>query len=162
MVQLVDSFNLATDIELLGGLVQVLDGRVLGVTTENQLTLLSPEIGEKKEDVSQTEARNIDLSILKIFVCNAFGPDSLIGTVDVINGQNGQVAVITEVTQSDPSTRLELVLVDHLLANIEGNGHGEDIAIRKTAVLTNARDNALVFDFCLGGGFCPLCGIAVL
>lgn len=47
MVELVDSLDLTTNVELLGGLVQVLDGRVLGVTTEDELTLLSPKSGEK-------------------------------------------------------------------------------------------------------------------
>lgn len=45
VVQLVDSLDLATNVELLGGLVQELDGRVLGVTTEDELTLLGPESG---------------------------------------------------------------------------------------------------------------------
>lgn len=43
MVQLVDSFNLTTNVELLSGLVQVLDGGVLRVTTEDELALLGPK-----------------------------------------------------------------------------------------------------------------------
>lgn len=42
MVQLVDSLNLSTNVELLDGLVQVLDSRVLGITTEDKLGLLGP------------------------------------------------------------------------------------------------------------------------
>lgn len=44
VVQFVDGVNFTTDVEFLGGLVQVLDGWVLGITTEDQLALLSPLI----------------------------------------------------------------------------------------------------------------------
>lgn len=46
MVQLVDGLDLSTNVELLDGLVQVLDGRVLNVTTEDELSLLGPKSGE--------------------------------------------------------------------------------------------------------------------
>jgi hypothetical protein len=62
---------------------------------------------------------------------------SLVGAVDVVNGQDGQVAVITEITQGDARTSLELVLVDGLLGGVEGNGHGEDVAIGKAVVLAD-------------------------
>ena len=42
VVQLVDSLDLPTDVELLDGVVQVHDGGVLGVTAENFLGLLGP------------------------------------------------------------------------------------------------------------------------
>ena len=46
VVQLVDGLDLSTNVELLDGLVQVLDGRVLNVTTEDELSLLGPKSGE--------------------------------------------------------------------------------------------------------------------
>lgn len=46
MVQLVDSLDLSTNVELLDGLVQVDNGRVLNVTTEDELSLLGPKSGE--------------------------------------------------------------------------------------------------------------------
>jgi hypothetical protein len=46
VVQLVDSLDLSTNVELLNGLVQVLDGRVLGVTSEDELSLSGPNQGE--------------------------------------------------------------------------------------------------------------------
>ena len=61
--------------------------------------------------------------------------NSLVWAVNIINGQDGQVAVVAEVTEGNAGTGLELVLVDDLLGNIEGNGHREDIAIGKAAVL---------------------------
>lgn len=48
MVELVDSLDLTTNVELLDGLVQVLDGRVLGVTTEDKLSLLRPKSGGRE------------------------------------------------------------------------------------------------------------------
>ena len=66
---------------------------------------------------------------------------SLVGAVDVVNGQDGQVTVITEVTQGDARTSLELVLGDGLLGGIEGNGHGEDVAIGKAVVLNDTRQS---------------------
>ena len=42
VVQLVDSLDLTTDVELLDSVVQVYDGGVLGVTAENFLGLLGP------------------------------------------------------------------------------------------------------------------------
>lgn len=65
-------------------------------------------------------------------------PNSLIGAVNIVNGQNGQVAVVTEIAQGNAGASLELVVVDDLLGHVEGNGHGEDIAIGQTAVLANA------------------------
>lgn len=72
---------------------------------------------------------------------------SLVRAVDIINCQDGQVAVVTEVTESNTSTRLKLVLIDHLLANIKGNRHGEDIAISKTTILTDTIHTPSVFNF---------------
>jgi hypothetical protein len=46
VVQLVNSLDLSTDVEVLDGLVQELDGRVLGVTAEDELALLLPKLGE--------------------------------------------------------------------------------------------------------------------
>lgn len=43
VVQLVDSVNLTTNVVILSGLVQVLDGGVLRVTTEDELALLGPK-----------------------------------------------------------------------------------------------------------------------
>lgn len=71
--------------------------------------------------------------------------NSLVGTVDVVNCQDGQVTVITEVTQGNAGTGLELVVVDNLLANVEGDWHGEDVAIGKTAVLTDTKHRASVY-----------------
>lgn len=46
MVELVDSLNLSTNVELLDGVVQVHDSRVLWVTAEDELSFSSPKLGE--------------------------------------------------------------------------------------------------------------------
>jgi hypothetical protein len=48
VVQLVDSLNLTTNVELGDGLVQELDGRVFRVTAEDELAFLLPKIRGKK------------------------------------------------------------------------------------------------------------------
>jgi hypothetical protein len=57
VVQLVDSLDLATNIELLNSLVQVYDGRVLGVTTEDKLSLFGPKFRDKPTSASPTKAQ---------------------------------------------------------------------------------------------------------
>jgi len=47
VVQLVHSLDLATNVELVDRLVQELDGRVLGVTAEDELALLLPRLEGK-------------------------------------------------------------------------------------------------------------------
>lgn len=63
--------------------------------------------------------------------------NSLVGAVNVVDSKNSQVTVVTEVTQGDARASLELLLIDNLLASVEGNGHGEHIAISKAVVLTD-------------------------
>lgn len=65
------------------------------------------------------------------------GLHSLVGAVDVVDGQDGQVAVITEIAQGETRAGLELELADGLLGGVEGDRHGENVAIGKTAVLAN-------------------------
>lgn len=50
VVELVDGLDLATNVELLNGVVQVHDSRVLWVTAEDELSLSSPKIrGEPRQ-----------------------------------------------------------------------------------------------------------------
>lgn len=183
VVELVNSLDLSTNVEFLDGLVQVDDGRVLWVTTEDELTLFGPKSGEIPRQQAPLEhepfllfdcvrihsmrRQSSQIAFSMYFVQkrkktkdgypnaergSAVRPEmnpkknqnqksraknSLVGAVDVVNGQDGQVTVVTEVTQSDASTSLELLLVDELLGSIEGDGHGENIAIGKAVVLTD-------------------------
>jgi hypothetical protein len=54
VVQLVNSLDLATNVQLLNSLVQVDDSGVLLVTTEDKLTLLLPKSGGKEYVSVQT------------------------------------------------------------------------------------------------------------
>jgi hypothetical protein len=72
--------------------------------------------------------------------------NSLVGTVDIINGQDSQVPVVTEVTQGNASAGLEVVVGDGLLGDIEGNGHREEVAIGKTDVFADTAPVLLVHE----------------
>jgi Fe2+ transport system protein FeoA len=62
----------------------------------------------------------------------------LVRSVNILNGQDGKVSVVTEIAEGDASAGLDTKLVDLGLANIEVDGHGEESAIGKTVVLNNA------------------------
>lgn len=96
MLQPADSLELTTDVELAGGVEEVLDGRVsLVIVTENLSSLESPG--------NRTVSGLIQAGFhtLKTRGFSVLRWDSLIGLVDVLNGQDGQVAVIPEVPQCD-------------------------------------------------------------
>ena len=59
----------------------------------------------------------------------------LVGAVDVVDSNDGQVAVISEVTEGDTGTRLCLDFVNCLLEDIKTDGHGEKVAVDKTVVV---------------------------
>jgi hypothetical protein len=62
----------------------------------------------------------------------------LVRSVDILDGQDSEVSVVTEVAEGDASTSLEAELVDLSLVDIQVDGHGEESAIGKTVVLNNA------------------------
>jgi hypothetical protein len=57
VVQLVNSLDLATNVEFLNGLVQVLNGRVLWVTAKDKLSLSGPKSGEIPRQHAPLKAR---------------------------------------------------------------------------------------------------------
>jgi len=95
--------DLTTNVDIASGLVEVLDGRVLGVTTENEL-----------------------------------GLGLLVGPVDVVDGQDADVAVVTGVAKSNAVAGLEAETLDLVLGKIEVDGHGEEVAVGETVVLADA------------------------
>lgn len=60
MVELVDGLDLATNVELLNGVVQVHDSRVLWVTAEDKLSLSSPKLGENHVSEPHYSTNHID------------------------------------------------------------------------------------------------------
>lgn len=63
---------------------------------------------------------------------------SLVGLVDVLDGQDGQVAVVSEIPQSDSHSGLEANLLDGLARHIKGYGHAEEGAIGETVLLDDS------------------------
>lgn len=62
---------------------------------------------------------------------------SLVRTVDVINGQDGEIPVISEVAQGNTRAGLQGVLVDGLLGDIQGDGHGEEVSVGQTDIFAD-------------------------
>jgi hypothetical protein len=98
-----DNLDLTTNVDITSGLVEVLDGRVLWVPTEDEL-----------------------------------GLGLLVGPVDVVDGQDDDVAVVTRVAESDAVAGLEVETLDLGLGEIEVDGHREEVAVGETVVLADA------------------------
>lgn len=62
----------------------------------------------------------------------------LVRLVDVVNGQNRKVAIISQIAQGHSLTSLQTQLLDGLFRQIEGDGHTEEDAIGETVLLDNA------------------------
>jgi hypothetical protein len=62
----------------------------------------------------------------------------LVRLVDILDSQDGEVSVVTEIAECDASTVLDSELVDLGLVDIEVDGHREEGAISETVVLNNA------------------------
>lgn len=99
MLQSVDGLDLSANVELLCRLIQVLDCRMLWVTTEHLL-----------------------------------GLQFFVWLVNIINGQDGQVAIITEIAESDSGSRCNAEFGDSLLGGIESDWHGKKVPIEEAVV----------------------------
>lgn len=71
--------------------------------------------------------------------------NSLVGLVDILDGQDSEVAVVAEVSQSDPLTGLEAELTDLVLGQVQGDGHGKKDAIGQ-AVLFDDTVSRIMLD----------------
>lgn len=58
MVELVDSLDLSTNVELLDSVVQVLNGRVFRVSAKDQLGFLLPKLGVKSTSLAHPRHRD--------------------------------------------------------------------------------------------------------
>lgn len=80
--------------------------------------------------------------------------NSLVGFVNILNRQDGEVAIIPEVPQGNPLTGCQAKLLDFGLGQVKGDGHGEQEAIGETVLLydTAARtcQTILLFFFFFG------------
>ncbi len=68
------------------------------------------------------------------------GHNALVRLVNVLDREDGQVAVVSEVAQGNAGARLEAELVDGFLPHIKGNGHAEEHAIGKAVVLDDTAE----------------------
>lgn len=62
---------------------------------------------------------------------------SLVRAVDVINGENGEIPVISEVAQGNTRAGLQGVLADGLLGDVQGDGHGEEVSVGQTDIFAD-------------------------
>lgn len=68
-------------------------------------------------------------------------PGLLVRAVDILDGEDGQVAVISQIAEGDLSTRLDAKVVNLLLVHVQRDRHTEEGAIGKAESLNNARHN---------------------
>lgn len=54
---------------------------------------------------------------------------SLVWFVDIVDGDDGEIAVVTEVTKSNSSAGLDVQFIDLLLVHVQSNWHAEKVAI---------------------------------
>jgi len=62
----------------------------------------------------------------------------LVGLVNVVDGEDGQVAVVAEIAQRYPGAGLEGELVDGPLGDVERDGHAEEGATREAVLLDDS------------------------
>lgn len=63
---------------------------------------------------------------------------SLVRLVDIVDSQDGEVAIVAEVTESDASSWLDAEIFDSFFKRVEADGHTPKVAVCKAAVLDNA------------------------
>lgn len=67
-----------------------------------------------------------------------FSNHILVGSVDILNSEDSEVSVVTEISEGDSGTGLDSKSLNVLLIDVEVDGHGEEVAIGKAVVLNNA------------------------
>lgn len=60
--------------------------------------------------------------------------NSLVRAVDIVNSQNGQIAIISEIAQGDTRPGLEACLLYHFLGDVQGDWYREEVAVRQAEV----------------------------
>ncbi|VUC36812.1 unnamed protein product [Clonostachys rosea] len=123
VLQTLDSLELATNIEFLGDVEEVLDtGVSIIITAKNLDGLVGPSEG----------ARDGGARVMSSL---------LVGSVDILDGEDGQVAVISQIAKGDLGARLDAEVVNLLLIHVQRDRHTEEGAIGKAESLDNARGN---------------------
>jgi hypothetical protein len=116
VVQSVDGLDLTTNVVLARSSEEVLDSRVSLVNATKDFSSL---------ELPAYIVVSLSPRSLAGWLSVAEPKYLLVGLVDIVNGQNGQVTVIAVVDQGNALTGAQLQVVDGLLRDIEGDGHGE-------------------------------------
>ena len=84
---------------------------------------------------------------------------SLVWLVDIIDGNDSEIAVVAEVTKSNSSSWLDAHFINRLFGEVEANWHGEEVAIGEAVILDNAAsfksEHARNFTKTEGSEYCP-------
>lgn len=113
MLQAADSLQLTTDVVLAGRAEEVLDGRMrLIVGAENLLGFKGPVRSLRSADDSLAILRPLATQVRPPDGQIAKGWNELVGLVDVLDGHDGEVPVIAEVSQCDPLAGRQAKLLD--------------------------------------------------
>jgi len=75
--------------------------------------------------------------------------NGLVGFVNVLDGQDGKVAVVSKISKGDACPWLDLIFFYSLLGDVEADRHAEQIAICKALLLN---DPELASGGCSGWG----------
>jgi len=120
VIESINGVNLPTDIIFPSSGEQIADSRVLLITAQDLLGfLLSICLSER------VHSQHLTLNLLVRFV-------------DVVNGNDGQVTVITEIAKCDSCAGLDPQFFDLSFGNIQSDGYGEERSIHETKVLNNS------------------------
>lgn len=107
MHQAVDGIEFAAHVMVAGDVHEVVDCWVVRVTAEDMLCFSFSENGISINARQST------------FLC------SLVWLVDIVDGQDGEVTVISKVTERDTSTGLNVQVVDNVFSDVQTDGHAE-------------------------------------
>jgi hypothetical protein len=89
-------------------------------------------------DIASGLVEVLDGRVLCIAAEDELGLGLLVGPVDVVDGQDTDVAVVARVAEGDTVAGLEAETLDLILGEIEVDGHGEEVAVGETVVLDDA------------------------
>ena len=79
------------------------------------------------------------MSFLKQRPDNGLEESSLVWLVHILDVHDGQVAVITEVSEGNAGTWLDSKIVERLSRHIKGYRNAEKVAVRETFLVDNAK-----------------------
>lgn len=128
VLQSPNGINLSSNVELVSSAEEVFHSRMFLIAAKNLLGFLGPA----------------ELSMESPFLSSS---DLLVWLVDILDVNDSQIAVVTEIAQCNACSRFYAELLDQCFGDVESNGHGEEVAVRKAVILNNAiaRIRMLVF-----------------